>query len=102
MTFASLQFLVALLLISAFFFYLPAVRWRQALLAVCNATFLYFLIPNAASWAALGLFLLSGYWVGQLLRKWPSRMIFSLYLVAMIAAFLLIRKYDLIVAHLPE
>jgi alginate O-acetyltransferase complex protein AlgI len=102
MSFASLQFLIALLLLSGVFFYLPGRQWRQGLLAACNAAFLYLLIPNAASWVALGLFLLSGYAVAQILRKWPSHMLLSAYMVAQIAAFLVIRKYDLVTAHLPE
>src|ERR1019366_119321 len=63
--------------------------------------FLYLLVPNAESWIALGLFLLSGYAVSLLLRKWPSHILFSVYLIALIAAFLVIRKYDLVTANLP-
>ena len=102
MSFASLEFLVALLLLSAIFFYLPGRQWRQGLLAACNAGFLYLLVPNAESWIALGLFLLSGYVVALLLRKWPSHILFSAYLIALVAAFLVIRKYDLVTANLPE
>ena len=102
MSFASLQFLVALLLLSAVFFYLPGLQWRHGLLATCNAAFLYLLIPNAASWIALGLFLLSGYAVARLLRKWPSYMLLSAYMVVLVGAFLIIRKYDLVTAYLPE
>ena len=102
MSLASLEFLVALLLLSAIFFYLPGRQWRQGLLATCNAGFLYLLVPNAESWIALGLFLLSGYVVSLLLRKWPSHILFSIYLIALVAAFLVIRKYDLVTANLPE
>ena len=102
MNLASLEFLVALLLLSAFFFYLPTLPWRQAVLAACNAGFLYLLIPNTASWVALGLFLLSGYAVALLLRRWPSRILLSAYLVALVAAFLVLKKYDLVAAHLPQ
>jgi alginate O-acetyltransferase complex protein AlgI len=102
MSFASLQFLVVLLVLSGVFFYLPGQQYRQVLLAVCNAIFLYLLIPNAESWVALGIFLLSGYGVAQILRKWPSYMLLSAYMVALIAAFLVIRKYDLVTTHLPE
>lgn len=102
MNFASLHFLAALLLLSAVFFYLPTAQWRQGLLATCNAGFLYLLVPNVQSWAALGLFLLSGYAVAQLLRKWPSSILLSAYLVMLVAAFLVIRKYDLVTANLPE
>jgi alginate O-acetyltransferase complex protein AlgI len=102
MSFASLQFLVALLLLSAVFFYLPGLQWRHGLLATCNAAFLYLLIPNAASWVVLGLFLLSGYAVARLLRKWPSYMLLSAYMVVLVGAFLILRKYDLVTAYLPE
>jgi D-alanyl-lipoteichoic acid acyltransferase DltB (MBOAT superfamily) len=101
MSLASLQFLIALFLLAAVFFYLPGRRLRQVMLASCNAGFLYLLIPNSASWAALGIFLLSGYGMAWLLRKWPSTSMFSLYLVAMVAAFLVIRKYDVVTAHFP-
>jgi D-alanyl-lipoteichoic acid acyltransferase DltB (MBOAT superfamily) len=102
MSFASLQFVITLLLLSAVFFYLPSKQCRWGLLAVCNAIFLFLLIPNTASWFALGLFILSGYALAQLLRNWPSRILLSAYLVVLIAAFLLIRKYDLVTALLPE
>jgi len=102
MSVASLQFVAALLLLSAVFFYLPGSQWRQGLLAVCNAAFLYLLIPNGASWVALGLFLLSGYAVAWLLRKWPSHMLLSAYLVALVAAFLIMRKYEFVTANLPD
>jgi D-alanyl-lipoteichoic acid acyltransferase DltB (MBOAT superfamily) len=102
MSVASLEFLVALLLLATVFFYLPGSQWRQGLLAACNAAFLYLLIPNAASWVALGVFLLSGYAVALLLRNWPSRLLFAAYLVMLVAAFLILRKYDLVTAHLPQ
>jgi D-alanyl-lipoteichoic acid acyltransferase DltB (MBOAT superfamily) len=102
MNLASLEFLVALLLLSALFFYIPTVQWRQAALAACNAGFLYLLVPNAASWMALALFLLSGYAVAVLLRQWPSRALLATYLVALVAAFLVLKKYDIVTAYLPQ
>src|SRR5262249_37888675 len=102
MSFASLQFLVGLLVLSAVVFYLPGGQWRQGLLAICNAAFLYLLIPNAASWVALGLFLLSGYAAGHLLCKRPSHVLLSAYMIVLVAAFLVVRKYDLVTAYLPD
>lgn len=101
MSLPSLQFLVALLLISAVFFYLPGQKWRQGLLAGCNAGFLCLLVPNGASWLALGVFLLSGYGVGRVLSRWPSGLLLSSYLVMLVFGFLVIRKYELVVAYLP-
>lgn len=102
MSVASLQFLAALLLVAAVFFYLPGLAWRQATLAICNAGFLYLLVPNGASWIALGLFLLSGYAVAWLLTKRASGAILTVYLVGLVAAFLILRKYDVITDHLPD
>jgi D-alanyl-lipoteichoic acid acyltransferase DltB (MBOAT superfamily) len=102
MSLASLPFLIALLLLSAVFFFLPGQRWREGVLAACNAGFLYLLIPNAISWATLGAFLLSGYATAQLLSKWPSRVLLSLYLIILVATFVVIRKYALITTYLPQ
>jgi D-alanyl-lipoteichoic acid acyltransferase DltB (MBOAT superfamily) len=102
MSFASLQFLSALLLLSAVFFYLPDQQWRSGLLAACSGAFLYLVMPNTASWVILGLFLISGYMVAQLLRKWPSQLLLSAYILALVVAFLVIRKYDVVTGYMPQ
>ena len=101
MSLGSLQFLLPLLLVAAVFFYLPGRRWRQGVLAGFNVAFLYLLVPNDTSWAALAVFLMSGYGVARLLSKWPSRVLLWTYLVVLIGAFAIIRKYDLVMALLP-
>jgi len=102
MSLASLQFLTALLIVATAFPYLPGLRWRQATLAICNAGFVYLLIPNGASWLALGAFLASGYLTYLLLRKWPSRILLSIYLFLLVTTFLIIRKYEIVTMYLPE
>lgn len=102
MSIPSLQFLVALFVLSVTFIYLPGGQSRQIVLGGCNIGFLYLLIPNAASWAALGLFVLSGYGMARLLDKWPSRTLWILYLIILIFAFLVIKKYAFVTLHLPE
>jgi len=102
MSLTSLQFLAACLLLSAVFFYLPGLRFRQWVLTFCNAGFLYLLVPNAASWLALAVFLLSGFGMALLLNRWRSGALFSAYVVALVAAFLVLRKYDVITAILPQ
>jgi len=92
--------LVALLLVSVVFLYLPGRRSRQGLLALCNAGFLYLLVPNLGSWLLLGSFLLSGYAVALLLRSCPSRILLSSYLVLLVAAFLVIKKYEIVTIFL--
>ena len=102
MSVPSLQFLIALLLLSSAFIYLPGRQARQGVLASCNAGFLWLLIPNGGSWAALGIFLLSGYGMARLLQRWPSRTLLIGYLALLIVAFLILKKYEFIVDYLPE
>lgn len=102
MNIPSLQFLIALLLLSALVVYLPGPKSRQVVLAVCNAVFIWLLVPNAGSWAVLGLFLLSGYAAARLLQRWPSRALLLTYLVLLIFAFLIIKKYQFVTAFLPN
>jgi len=98
----SLQFLAAVFLLSATVICLPSVRLRQAVLALCNAGFLYLLIPNTASGFALGIFLLSGYGMARMLIKWPSYLVLSAYLIILIAVFLVIKRYEFITFYLPD
>jgi D-alanyl-lipoteichoic acid acyltransferase DltB (MBOAT superfamily) len=97
----SLEFLVALLLGSAFYPFLPGVKLRQAFLGAANLFVLYTMIPNAASWVALGVFLGSGYVAGTWLRAKPGRAGFSAYLVLLLAAFIVLKKYGFL-AYIAE
>ena len=67
-----------------------------------NAGFLYLQMPNVKSAIALALFLLSGYLVALLLRKWPRRSLLAVYLVGLVAVFLVLRKYELVASYLPQ
>ncbi len=102
MSIPSLQFLIALLLLSALVVYLPGPKSRQIVLALCNAGFIWLLIPNVGSWLVLGLFLLSGYAVARLLQRRPSRVLLVTYLVLLVFAFLIIKKYEFVTAYLPS
>jgi alginate O-acetyltransferase complex protein AlgI len=101
MSVPSLQFLIALLLLTALVVYLPGPKSRQVVLAACNAGFIWLLIPNAGSWVVLGLFLLSGYAVARLLQRRPSRVLLLTYLVFLVFAFLIIKKYEFVTSYLP-
>src|SRR6202140_5578762 len=101
MTAGSLEFLGLLLLASALFSLVPTLRLRRAFLAACSAGFLWTLIPNFASWIALAIFILSGYAVAQLLRKWPSVALLWAYLVILLAAFLALKKYSFLAYFFP-
>ncbi|MCX7049671.1 MAG: hypothetical protein NTX50_29815 [Candidatus Sumerlaeota bacterium] len=89
----SIEFISAVAILAAFYFYLPSVLWRQALLACLSAVCLYLLMPNWESSAVLGAVLLSGYGTGKLLRKHPSKIILSIYLILLVAAFVYLKKY---------
>lgn len=101
MTVGSLQFLVPLLLLSAVFPWVPTVRARQVVLAVCNVGFFATFRPNAATWLALAAFVGSGYAVGAVLRRRPSSSLLGGYLVLLVAAFVVLKKYVFLGALLP-
>jgi len=101
MTVSSIEFLVLLLLLSGVFFHLPSNRMKQFVIALCNAGFLYSLIPNPSSWLLLAAFLLSGYAAAAYLRGHPRRSVFTLYLVILLATFIFLQRYDALAYVLP-
>lgn len=96
----SVEFLLALLAVSAFFFRLPP-RGRLAVLAVGNGLVLWSLVPNAVSWAFLAIFLLSGFCVAAALARWPRRALLVSYLALLLAAFVVAQKYEFLSLALP-
>lgn len=99
MNLSSLQVFLALLLLAAVFSYIRNIQWRQGLLAACSAGVLYLLIPNVESWIVLATFLLSGYAVAHVLRRGVGgSVLLGLYVLALVLAFLFIRKYDFMMA----
>jgi alginate O-acetyltransferase complex protein AlgI len=93
MSVPSLEFFFLILLVSAFFFQIPTAGARRLVFAACSVGFLSTYIPNPRSWFVLFGFLLSGYGCAQLLRVRPSRIIFTTYLVLLIATFAVLKKY---------
>jgi D-alanyl-lipoteichoic acid acyltransferase DltB (MBOAT superfamily) len=101
MSVVALEFLVPLLLSAAVFFHVPAARWRQIALAGLNALFLYFCIHQAASWVLLGVLVVSGYLVAAALKSRPSATLLAGYVSALVAVFLVLRKYEILERILP-
>lgn len=101
MTVSGLEFLLLALAGSAIFFYIPTAGLRRAFIALCNAGFLYMLIPNGPTWAMLAAFLLTGYAVGCVLRARRSAWILTAYLIVMIAAFVWLKEYAFLHFILP-
>jgi alginate O-acetyltransferase complex protein AlgI len=97
----SFRFVLALVVASAVFHWLPTVRLRQAFLGLCNVGFLYSLVPDKPSWVALGLFLASGYLVARVLEVRPYRWILALYVMALVSAFLVLKRYAFLTVLLP-
>ena len=102
MSVASAEFLVAVLLLSAVYFRLPTGTARRVVLAVCNSGFLALFLPNLASVFALAAFLLSGYLAAILLRQHWSAAVLTGYLVLLVGAFIVLKKYEFLPARWLE
>jgi hypothetical protein len=101
MSVCSVEFVLAMLLFAALFFRLPAGGARRAAFAVASALFLAASLPDLASAAALALFVLSGFAVGLQLRRRPSRALFVAYVAALVAAFAVLKRYEVLAFFLP-
>src|SRR5204863_2942258 len=101
MSLSSAGFILAFLALAAVFFRVPTAGGRRALFAATNAVFLWLSVGNPPSWIALAAFLLSGFAVGRLLLRTHSRGLFTGYLLVMLAAFVVLKKYDVLALLLP-
>jgi D-alanyl-lipoteichoic acid acyltransferase DltB (MBOAT superfamily) len=90
---AGIEFIAAMLAAAAVFFHLPATALRQGLWAAANFFVLWLVLPNLAYWIALAIFIGSGYATAQVLRLWPSRWLLSIYLILLVAAFVVLKQY---------
>ena len=99
---AGIEFIAAVLLAAAFFFWLPAARLRQSLWACGNLFVLWFVLPNLQSLVVLAVFLLSGYVMARVLRRWSSGWLLSSYIVLLVAAFLVLKQYAILDWILPN
>jgi D-alanyl-lipoteichoic acid acyltransferase DltB (MBOAT superfamily) len=97
----SFQFVLAVILLSAGFFYLPGVWWRRLAFTACNVVFIRLCFPDAVSLIPLAVFVVSGYGVAVTLRKRPSSALLGAYLTALVAAFMVLKKYVFLQPLLP-
>jgi alginate O-acetyltransferase complex protein AlgI len=102
MSVTSLEFLLLLFLGAAVFFRLPSARLRQLAFTAGTAGFVYSYVPDPAGWAVLLGFVLSGYGCAELLRRRPSRVLFTSYIILLIATFAFLKKYDFLKLCIPE
>ncbi|HEY2841736.1 MAG TPA: MBOAT family O-acyltransferase [Pirellulales bacterium] len=101
MSVSSVEFIFLLLVCGAIFFHLPGRGLKLLGLSAANAFALALLLPNWQSAVALAVFLLSGYVVARVLQRFPSMLLLSGYLLALVAAFLVLKKYDVVQWALP-
>lgn len=98
----SLEYLLILLAVAALFFRLPGTGIRRALFSAGALGFLYSYMPDWMSWATLGVFLTSGYACARWLAARPSRVVLTGYLVLLVAAFAILKRYELVAAIVPR
>ena len=98
----SLESLLILLAIAAVFFVLPGPHVRRFAFAACSLGFLSTYVPNPLSWAVLLIFLVSGYGCALALRGRYSGMVFTLYLVLLVTAFAILKRYEVIKPIVPN
>ena len=93
---AGIEFIAAVLAAASFFFWLPTVRFRQAIWSCGNLFVVWLLLPNQTSLLVLPIFLASGYAMALLLRRRPSTWLLSGYLTLLVAAFLVLKRYPVL------
>lgn len=98
----SIEFLFALLLVAIAFGLLQGAAHRRALLVGCNGLFLWSLVPDWSSLTTLMLFVLSGFAMGRLLQTHKSRLSFIVYMIALLAAFMVLKRYSVLTVILPD
>jgi len=101
MNVASLEFLVGLFVLGAGYFYLPGYRERRCLLFLLNTGVVYAMLPNTSSWLVLGVFLIGGYGVALWGRLHPTRMLVPVYIAALTAVFVFLKRYDFLLFLFP-
>ena len=80
---------------AAICFHLPTTVLKQCFWAIANSLVVWLVLPNPASAVALAVFLLSGYVMIRILRRWPSGWLLSGYVTLLVAAFLILKQYAL-------
>lgn len=95
---ASLQFLVFGALAACLYNVFRPVWWRQGMLLLANLYFLTTFSKDIRAFVPFAAFLLAGYWGIQAAQRAQTRRWFVPSLVAMIAAFIWLKKY----AFLPS
>ncbi|HED65209.1 MAG TPA: hypothetical protein ENJ09_06590, partial [Planctomycetes bacterium] len=102
MSVTGLELLLLVLFISTFFYSIRSVRGRRFTLTILSLVFLHSLIRGWTTWGILIAFLLSGYGAALVLRRWPRRSLLWMYIIALGAVFMVLKRYVFLEAILPE
>lgn len=107
MSVSSVEFILFILVLTALYPLFAGRIARQILLAICNGVVLYWACFNDSTTAVgktlavLTGFLLSGYAVGLILRRFANKSLLAGYLVALITVFVYLKKYSFLRGVLP-
>ncbi|MBL9202642.1 MAG: hypothetical protein JNL39_19170 [Opitutaceae bacterium] len=92
---------MGLLAVSVVFFVLPGTRVRQGIFLAASVGFVATQVPDPAGWVGLTAFLAAGFFVARALQRRPGRWLLVGYLVALLAAFVVLKQYAFAKAVLP-
>ena len=101
MSVGSIPFFLSLALVAMAFQLAPRRLAKQALLIAANGAFLYPFIGNIPSWTGLAIFILAGYAAVRLAQTRLRGPGLTILLVALVAAFLVVKKYAFLETFLP-
>ena len=101
MNLGSLQFLIACAFAAVVFQSIPWAGPRRFFFTLCNAAFLFTLVPNLVSWYCLAGFLVGTYALVKLAGIMPSRWVVALGLVVVLGAFVVLKQYAFAMWFLP-
>lgn len=101
MTVCTFAFVFGVLTVATFFFRLP-VGLRRWVFTLGSAAFVSLLVPNRASWVALGAFLVSGWATAHVVSRRRSGFVLAGYLAALLVVFVVLKKYAFLQFFVPR
>lgn len=106
MSIPSDHFVLAALILSGVIFALPRIWFRQILLAGFSLAFLASQKLNRTSWITLAAFVLSGFVVGEILRRQANAKLRTAlmlgYVFALVAVFAVLKEYQFLSLLIPH
>src|SRR4051794_16610012 len=101
MNVCSVEFLGCLALVAIALPLLRGAATRRLALSLINLAFLFTLVPNPQSWACFALVIAGTYGILVFLKARPSPLALSAAVVAVVAGFLVLKRYSFLWWVLP-